>query len=294
MTFPPPSSGPSAQDPYGQDPYGAGAPSPGPAPTAGGRAEWGRPGPTQPGSTQPGPVQPGRPAPGTDLGADLGAGLRFALDAGLRNPVAFIVPGVIYGTLAMVLIIGGMVLGFVVAIPQIDAAAMSSDEPPIGVFLSIYGLTLLGAVLAMPLSLFWQSGAVRAGAEVLAGRRPSFGQAMIGTGRILLTALLTGVIVLVGSMLFYIPGLIAAVALNFAMAAAARGAGPVEALKESVSLVRKNLGTAIVTILVGAAISSVAGMLVITVVVMVPFLMLFNLGIYERLSGRELVDPVRA
>ncbi|GLI32236.1 MULTISPECIES: hypothetical protein [Brachybacterium] len=272
---------PRAHDPYGQDPFAHGAQPQG-APAHG-----------SPGAAPQGSAGAPGPAPGTDLGADLGAGLRFARDAMLRNPVAFIVPGVIYGVLAFVLIIGATILGFVLAAPQIEAAAYSED-PPLGVFLTIYGLIALGGLASMPLMWFWQSGAVRAGAEVIAGRRPSFGQAMIGTGRILLTMLLVTVIVWVGLVLFYIPGLIASVLLAYALPASARGARPVEAIKESFSLVKNNLVTVIVAALVIAAIGTVAGFLVITLVVIIPFTVLFQQGIYERLSGRELAEPVRA
>ncbi|MGP9538693.1 hypothetical protein ACT3SP_11820 [Brachybacterium sp. AOP43-C2-M15] len=255
------------------------------------------PGPASAPGPVPGPAPagnlPGRPLPGKDLGADLGAGLRFALDAVLRNPVAFVVPGVIYGILVAVLFGGGMITGFVLAVPQMETAA-SSDEMPLGVILTIYGAMALGGLLAAPLMWFWQTGAVRAGRAVVEGGRPTFGQAMIGSGRLLLTLLLVGLIVVVGMLLLYVPGLIASVLLTFALPAAARGARPVEAIKESISLVRANLATTIVVVVLVSAIGSVAGMLVITVVVLVPFIALFHLGIYERLSGRELPEPARA
>lgn len=267
---------------------------PHPAPGTSGTDGWGQPSPAAAHGTAAGDgAGPGKAAPGKDLGADLGAGLRFALDALLRNPVALLVPGVIYGLLGAILLGGGVVLGFVLAWPQMEAAAYS-DEPPLGVLLTVYGLALLGGLLSSPLALFWQSGAARAGEVIVTGRRPTIGQAMIGTGRLLLTVLLVGVIVFVGMLLLYLPGIIASVALTFALPAAARGASPVEAVKESLSLVKNNLGTTIVMILVGSAIGSIAGMLLITLVVLIPFLVLFHLGMYERLSGRELVDPARS
>lgn len=265
-------------------------PAPGPSGTGG----WGQPAPgAAPDATAGAGTATGAPAPGKDLGADLAAGLRFALDALLRNPVALLLPGVLYGLLGAILLGGSIVLGFVLAWPQMEAAAYS-DEPPLGVLLTVYGLTLLGGLLCSPLALFWQSGAARAGEVIVTGRRPTIGQAMIGTGRLLLTLLLVGVIVFVGMLLFYLPGIVASVALTFALPAAARGASPVEAVKESLSLVKNNLGTTIVMILIGSAIGSVAGLFLITFVVLIPFLVLFHLGMYERLSGRELAEPVRA
>ena len=91
-----------------------------------------------------------------------------------------------------------------------------------------------------------------------------------------------------------IPGLIASVLLFFAIPASARGASPVEAIKQSVALVRANLGTTIVAWLVLSVVGSAAGMFVLPIIVTIPFYVLFQLGMFERLQGRELPDPARA
>ncbi|MGO1946675.1 MULTISPECIES: hypothetical protein [Brachybacterium] len=274
---------PSAQEPA---PHGPGQPAaPGSAPNA--NAPWGQ----APAPAAGGPVS--GPAPGSDLGADLGGALQFAGNALLRNPVAFLIAGLIYSVVAFVLIAAAMGVGFVVMIPQLEQTA-PSDTADLGAILTFYGIVLVGALLTVPVTLLWQTGSARAGGLILDGGRPSIGQAMAGPMRIFLTALLVGVIIVVGTILLYIPGLIATVMLMFAIPAAVRGASPGAAIKESFTLAKNNLGTTIVTYLVLTVITSVASMLVITVIALVPFAVLLQLGMYERLSGRALPEPARA
>ena len=236
---------------------------------------------------QPVPQAPG-PRPGTDLGTDLGAALSFAGRSLLRNPAAFLVAGVVYGLLTLI-VVGASVAGLVAYM----VSAMPSDpyaEPELGMFVAAYAIMFGILLLLVPIMLLWESGTGRAGELILEGARPSIGQALVGPGRVILTALLMGVIVTIGTFLLYLPGLVASIAFFYAIPAAARGASPVEALKQSVRLVRANLGTTIVAWLVLSVIGSVAGSLIITVIALVPFTILFQLGMFERLSGRELPD----
>ncbi|GAA1484252.1 hypothetical protein [Brachybacterium fresconis] len=294
---------PSPADQYGQSAPGGqyGQPSPsagygaGNPPAPAGQDAWGQQAPTGQdawGQQAPTAAPAVGPPPGTDLASDLGAALKFAGNSLLRNPAAFIIAGLIYSVVMFVLVAGGSVLGFVLTIPQMEATA-SSDDPPIGALLTLYGIIIAASLLCIPLSLLWQSGSARAAGVILEGGRPSIGQAMIGPMRIILTALLVLVITFIGFLLLYIPGIIASVLLMYAVPAAVRGASPVEAVKESFSLVTKNLGTSIVMVLALAVIGSVAGLIVISVIVLIPFTMLAYVGMYERLSGRDLPEPAR-
>ncbi|MGP9680566.1 MULTISPECIES: hypothetical protein [unclassified Brachybacterium] len=289
---------PSAADPYGQaSPAAAyGQPSPAGAygqPAPAGQA--GQPGPSHDAAwgLQDGQVGSGVPAPGQDLGADLGAALKFAGNGLLRNWVTYLVSGLIFCLIYLVLIGGGLGVGIALMIPQLDGAA-TSDTAEFGAIMTLYGALFVGALLCMPFSLLWQSGAARSAEIVREGGRPSIGQAMIGPGRVILTALLYGVIVFVGMLLLYIPGLIAAVLFMFAVPAALRGASPGNALKESMTLVRANLGTSIVAYLVLMVITSVASAVMLPLLVLTPFMLLFELGMYERLNRRELPEPAKA
>lgn len=317
MTVPPPPNEPSVPSggasPYGQpspagdygqtssaDPYGQASPAaaygqPSPSGAYGQSASAGQPGAAHDAAwgLQDGQVGSGAPAPGQDLGADLGAALKFAGNALLRNPATYLVSGLIFSAIYVVLLGGGFGVGIALMIPQLDGAA-ASDAAEFGAIMTLYGAIFVGALLIMPFALLWQSGAARAAEIVREGGRPTIGQAMVGPGRVILTALLYLVIVVVGIFLLYIPGLIAAVLFMFSVPAALRGASPVEALKESMALVRANLGTSIVAYLVLTVITSIASSIIIPVLVLTPFMMLFELGMYERLNGRELPEPAKA
>lgn len=271
---------PSAADPYGQSAPAGQAGQPG----ASHDATWG---------LQDGQVGSGAPAPGQDLGADLGAALKFAGNALLRNPATYLVSGLIYCVIYLVLIGAGLGVGITLMIPQLDGAT-TSDTAEFGAIMTLYGAIFVGALLSMPFSLLWQSGAARSAGIVREGGRPSIGQAMIGPGRVILTALLYGVIVFVGTILLYIPGLIAAVLFMFAVPAALRGASPGKALTESMALVRANLGTSIVAYLVLMVITTVASTIMLPLLVLTPFMVLFQVGLYERLNRRELPEPAKA
>lgn len=215
-------------------------------------------------------------APGTDLAADLGAALRFAATALLRNPVAYLNAGVIYCTIYVVVIVGGMVGGSAAMFSR--AERWTTDYVPVLELLLLYAVMLSAMVLLMPFALLWQTGPARAAEIVLEGDGPALRKALAGPMRIILTALLYGAIVMVGSLLFYVPGLIAGVLFMFAIPAAARGTAPVAALKESFGPVRANLATSIVAYLVLSVILMIGAMVVVGLLAMTPFIVLFELG----------------
>lgn len=262
------------------------------ASSAGGPAP--APGPTLPqGSPSQGAAPaPAGPAPGTDLAADLGGGLKFAGQAMLRNPAAYLVSGLIYTVLILVILVGSVVAGVLVSMNQIEARGYAG-EPTFGNVALMLAVTYGLMLLAVPISLLWQAGAARSGVVVLEGGRPSIGQTMAGPWRIILTALLSGAIIAIGTLLLYLPGLIATVLLFYAIPASARGASPIEALKESFRLATKNLGTTIVAYLVIGVASSIASMVILPLIILIPFFVLFQLGMYERVNGRAPREPSR-
>lgn len=247
----------------------------------------------QPAAQQPGVQQPHTssygPKPGTELGADLGATLAFAGRSLLRAPAALLVAGLIYTVLITVIAVGAIVAGVGYLMSQSSQVGPAGEFPP-GIMIT-YMLIVAGICLLMlPLMWFWFSGSARAGAEILERRKPTIGQALIGPGRVIGTSAVVTLLCAIGSALFYLPGIIAGFLLMFAVPASMRGAGVFAAIKESVSLVFANFATALVTWLVIGVIASIAGMLVLPFIALIPFGVLAQLGLYERLNGRELPD----
>lgn len=278
----PPQPGPAEQDPFAAP---AAAPGQAPADAPDGEAS-GAPA----AATAAAPADPAQPRPGTDLGADLGASLSFAWTAFARNAVPFVGASLIWSVLVLLLIGGGIAGAVAVAVQ--DAAAMTPEgEPSVGTILTIYAIIFGVALLSAPFSLLWQSGAARGAEEIIEGRRPTLGRAMVGPMRVILTALLVAVITNIGMALCILPGYAAAIFLMLAVPAAAAGASPIAAIKESFALVKANFVTVLVCWLVMGAILSVMGMLLLPLVAAVPLAVLFEVGLYHRLRGRELPEP---
>lgn len=283
MTVPPP-PGPSAHDPYGQDPHAQNAPAHGASPQAG--QPQGAPAHGSPGAAPQGTAGAPGPTPGTDLGADLGAGLRFAGTGLLRGAAALLGGGALYAV-AMVVVLGvGFALTLFLSIAMVETSSSAGGDPSFGQMIVIFALCFVLVLVTGVVGALWQAGAAQAGGILAGGERPSFRQGLTGPGRVVITAVLVLVIVMIGSVLLYLPGIIAAVLLFYAIPAALRGASPGQALRESVSTATSNLGVTIVGFLITMVVSSVGGTLVVGFIAVIPFTVLLQIGLYERVNGR--------
>lgn len=249
-------------------------------------------GPQAGGQPQGAPI-PGTPPPGTELGADLGASFTWMWRAFSRNLGAILVPGIVYG-LVMVLFVGGAAVGGVAYLFHSMGPAMDPDAVTFGQMLGFYGIMLLAAPFAVVITLLWQSGVAKAAGSIMGGHRPGIGESFVGNGRVMLTALVASLLTTIGMALCYLPGLVVAVLVFFAIPAAAHGAGPIDAIKQSVSLVTKNLGLVIVSYLILMVGSSILGSVVIGIVVVTPLTLLFQFALYERVNHRIAPEPARA
>lgn len=242
----------------------------------------------------PAAAPPVHHAPGTDLATDLTASLSWMWTAFTRNLPALLVPGIIYGALMMLVVLGAIAAGIwagTTAVWGLDPDELPSETDFITAVVVMMLAPLAASLLALPVSLLWSTGSARAAAAIGQGERPSIGRAMIGTGRLLLTGLLVLGITLLGLILFYVPGIVFSFFATFSLVAAARGARPMAAIRESCALVKENLATVLVCMMTMGVIVSAAGMLVVTLVLAIPLAALFQFALYERLHGRELPEP---
>ncbi len=283
MTVPPP-PGPSAHDPYGQDPHAQSAPAHGASPQAG--QPQGAPAHGSPGAAPQGTAGAPGPTPGTDLGADLGAGLRFAGTGLLRGAAALLGVGALYAVAMLVVVGVGFALTLFLSIAMVETSSSAGGDPSFGQMIVILALCFVLVLVAGVVGALWQAGAAQAGGILAGGERPSFRQGLIGPGRVVTTAVLVLVIVMIGSVLLYLPGIIAAVLLFYAIPAALRGASPGQALRESVATATSNLGVTIVGFLITMVASSIGGTLVVGFIAVIPFTVLLQIGLYERVNGR--------
>ncbi|UEJ82143.1 hypothetical protein Bra3105_15050 [Brachybacterium halotolerans subsp. kimchii] len=253
-----------------------------------------QPGQQFPAGPQTQPAAASDPAPGTDLGSDLGSSVSWMWSAFARNVAAFLVPAIIWSVAVFVIVGVAVTIAIIVMFGMMQDAPTSSDEVPVGAMVALYGITLASVPFAWIIALLWQSGAVRAAETVRTGGRPVLGRSFVGPGRVILTALLVGIMVGIGTLILVIPGLVLGVFSFYALPAAARGASPVQAIKESFSLVKNNFGLTVLAYVITMAASSIAGSIVIGSILLLPLLVLFQFGLYERVNGRRLTEPVRA
>ncbi|GAP80527.1 MULTISPECIES: hypothetical protein [Brachybacterium] len=242
--------------------------------------------PGAPGAAPQGSARAPGPAPGTDLGADLGAGLRFAGTGLLRGAAALLGVGALYAVAMLVVVGVGFALTLFLSIAMVETSSSAGGDPSFGQMIVIFALCFVLVLVAGVVGALWQAGAAQAGGILAGGERPSFRQGLIGSGRVVTTAVLVLVIVMIGSVLLYLPGIIAAVLLFYAIPAALRGASPGQALRESVATATSNLGVTIVGFLITMVASSIGGTLVVGFIAVIPFTVLLQIGLYERVNGR--------
>lgn len=288
--YPPPGYGGPGYPPPpppGYPPPGSGYPPPAAPPGYGGY-------PPPPGYPPPGPgyPPPGYPPPGAfggpaGGGFDIGDALSWSLNKFGKNAAALMVP-----------LLGYAVLIAVVAAPWLLAmlgteSVDSSDDLTSGQFVTF----ALGYVAVLLAAMFVQAAYLSGCLDIADGRPVGVGTFFRprNFGAALLTALLVGLLVAVGSMLFVVPGLIIAFLTQFAIAAAIdRSLSPIAALRASFTTCQTNIVGALLSWLAQVVVL-LAGELVCGVGLFVafPLAVLIQTYTYRRLSG-GWVAPVQA
>lgn len=158
-------------------------------------------------------------------------------------------------------------------------------------FILVFGL---GTILLLAANFIGGAALLRVGLLTTKGEEPT-PQKLFSTenlGPYILTSLLVAVIVFLGSLLCYVPGIIAAFFLLFApYYSLDKGTGPMEALRASVTLVNRNLATTVV-LYIGAIIAYLIGSLLclIGLLVAYPVILIAYGYMYRTLNG-EPVAP---
>lgn len=221
--------------------------------------------PPPPGGTPPGGMPPSAPPPGGGGGGyqpppaqpyggggaaplDVGASLSYAWAKFQQHWKEFVLLQL--AAFVAILVVG--LLAFLVILP----AGSGSDA---GIIVS----WILGAVvflLFFVVAFMVQAGVYRAGLAVTRGVAPSMQMFTDTTniGPYILTVLLVGIGTSIGYVLCIIPGLIFLVLTAYApLIAMDRGTSPVDAIKESIDMVRNNAGQVVVILIVAYAIYSI-------------------------------------
>ncbi|PWH07655.1 hypothetical protein DEO23_03255 [Brachybacterium endophyticum] len=227
-------------------------------------------------------------APGTHLGADLGAALRFMWRMISRRGGALLPAICVYGAIALALDVvkgltgdDGVGSGPLVSLPF-------ADHLPHWLLISLTGSELVLSLANLVVTLLWTAACLRFGVDGLEGHRGGSNRYFTGSGQVIWIYILTSLAIVVGLVLLVVPGLVAIVLLVFAPAAAARGSE--RPFGASAAVARRHVGTTILGILMVWVLSLLTADLNVLDILAAPFTSLFLLGLYERLSGRELPD----
>ncbi|QLL09476.1 hypothetical protein [Mycobacterium vicinigordonae] len=301
---PPPGGGYGGPPPGGG--YGAPPPSytppPPPQGPPGGYQSPGygsQPPPPPPGYGAPGGPPAGYPpAGGPGVPFSIGDAVGWAWNKFTKNAAALIVPALVYS------LINGVLIGVVYA--TTFAAAMSGGgthyDAETGTYSSAPDSAASGGAMALSLVIYllvaavgiYQQASFASGTLDIADGRP----VSIGTffkprnlGGAVLTMLLVGIGVTIGTILCIIPGLIFAVLAMFSIQFAIdRSLSPVEAIKASIATVRANVGPALLCVLVLVA-AAILGQITcgIGLLVAVPVSALVLTYTYRKLSGGQVV-----
>lgn len=196
--------------------------------------------------------------------------------------------------LASLLVAGGVLL-LVTVLPLVLLVPLwwelvttdRTSTPDISVLQVV--LSVVGVLLMALLVPIFQSNLTRMCLGILDGEKPGTFEILRlkRLGGTIGAELLIGLGTLVGFLLCILPGIIFSWAAGFTYQLLHdRGLGPFEALKASVSFVRRNLGWALVTLLLGGFVASLGSYAcLVGMVASAPFAQLFICHLYRQIAA---------
>lgn len=159
----------------------------------------------------------------------------------------------------------------------------------LGAYFARMGVMYLTAiVLLIPVSVL-SAGFIKTGLRIADGESPRFADMfrVKNAPRIMLTAVLLSLGALVGLTLCYLPGLAFAVFATFTIPVLLdRDLGPLESIKASFGLVKRNFGNVLLIVLVGGALGAAGTFAcLVGILVAAPVVMLLQIYAFRFFSG---------
>lgn len=278
-----PYSGYSPGTPGHPDPgtpgQGTGYPAPGPYPTQG----------NYPGQGTP-PVPPETPQPSFGEARwgnfDVGYSLSQAWKGYTVSWVAWVSSMLLIAAVSILLVLVVFIptVGHLTAYSEIVGA--SELPPPPAWMILLWVVTALGLSV---LGLIWTLNCSRLAFRVVRGENIGILDffRVQGLGKPFLVYLIVGLIIAVGSIAFYLPGIIAAFLLVFALPAAfqLRDIGVGQTLNASWKAVTANFGLTLAMVLIGWGLSLAGGIIIIGVLITTPLMYLFYAHAFQSIIG---------
>lgn len=248
-------------------------------------APGGSPPPSSPEGSPPPPSGPaaGGPAGPSGSGFDVGAAFNYGWTAFQKNMGPILTGTLVY--LGVSLVIG--VVWFFLAGAIIGVGGDSGAG-----FFALMLTTAVMGLVGVALFFVIQAGIVRAALALTRGQPISL-QTLLSTdhiGQVLLTAVIIGVASAIGFVLCYVPGLVVMVFTSFAMHFVIdRRMSAVDAIRASVDLVNRNLGSMVLLLVAGYVANAIGSALCgIGLLVSIPVVILANTYAYRRMQGEAV------
>lgn len=229
---------------------------------------------------QPYTQLPYTPMPQGPLQLDAGAAASYGWKKFSQHAAFFVVTTLVFGVVSF----GLLIASYIGLIVSTDPGA----SPTGATWILIGGAYIIAIGVSFVLQWALNHAALLASSGIAPSVRNVFSTQNLG--RYIITSFLMGLIVIAGSILCLIPGLIAAVLFVFApLIALDKGLGPVEALGRSYELVRSNLGQTLLTLLLSYGILYVGSMICyIGMAVTLPMSIVMIAYAYRVLDGQTV------
>ncbi len=226
--------------------------------------------------------QPAQPYGALPAPLDAGAAFSYAWKKFTDHWQAFVLMVVVVGLITLV----ALLVPFLALIP-----GSSSDSGPAAIGWALFFVALTAA---LAVSFVVQAGIYRAGLGVTRGVAPRLGMLVETTnlGTYVGTVLLVWLGATIGLFLCVLPGLAVMVFCAYApLIALDKGAGPVDAIRRSIELVRDNLGQVLLILLLSYAVYYVGSLACyVGLLVSIPVALVMVTYSYRVMDGEPLVD----
>lgn len=187
---------------------------------------------------------------------------------------------------AVALVLGIIVVGVVWFL---IVGALTTWNTP---FFVTFFLNVVGIALIFVVAQVIGAGLIRGALGITEGREFQAAEVFKfdKVGPVVVTSLIVGALVFVGSLLCYLPGVVAGFVTSYSLYFVLdKGLAPMDAIKASFELVKENLGETIIWYLVGGLIA-MAGAVVcgVGMLVSLPIVLIGTAYTYKSLTGQQI------
>ena len=226
----------------------------------------------------------------------MGDAFSWAWDKFQQNAAALILSSVVYAVILGVL--GGIMYGLAFALaPSPVTSYQQSDygfsyETSAGFGAASIIVLVVGGIVLLVVGAAIQSAYVSGLLDIANGQPVTVGSFLKprNIGAVIIASLILGVVVSIGYVLCFVPGIIVAFLTMFTVVALLdRNLAPVDAIKASYEVTKSNVGPAVLTLLVTMAVTAVGALLCyVGLIVAGPLAGLIQVYAWRKLTGGQV------